>query len=262
VTKNTIAGAGDSGDRRDFVLAELTPANTEIATRTQAPSRPPDRPTNDLTLSNSLVDLAARINTEHEAAGKALKRSLQHAMVAGELLCEAKAQLKHGQWLPWLKDHCQIPERTARLYMRVAKNKAEIGNVADLTVRGAVALLASPLDSFVAKVADAEIETLDLAAAERASSEIAKRFNAYLDAADAIEEIIALGGNTSPIGRAVWDQLGNQLTAALDHCTKELKDNFDLPFAICAAATAAVFDARDIALEMLRLVRSGEVVAP
>jgi hypothetical protein len=216
----------------------------------------------DLTLSNSLADLAARINAEHEAAGGALKRSLQHAIAAGELLLEAKAQIKHGQWLPWLKEHCQISERTARLYMRVAKNKTEIGNVADLTVRGAVALLASPLDSFVAKAADAEIETLDLAAAERASDEIAKRHNAYRDAANALEEIIALGGNTSPMGLAVWDQLGDQLNAAIAHGTQVLTDNLDVPFALSGAATAAFFDAREIALEMLRLVRSGEVVAP
>src|ERR1700732_2297567 len=116
----------------------------------------------DLTLSNSLADLAARINAEHEAAGGALKRSLQHAIAAGELLLEAKDQLKHGQWLPWLKEHCQISERTVRLYMRVAKNKAQIGNVADLTVRGAVALLAAPLDSFVCNATEAEVETLEL----------------------------------------------------------------------------------------------------
>jgi hypothetical protein len=215
----------------------------------------------DLTLSYSLTDLAARINAEHEAAGGALKRSLQHAIAAGELLLEAKDQLKHGQWLPWLKEHCQISERTARLYMRVAKNKTEIGNVADLTVRGAVALLASPLDSFAAKAADAEIETLDLAAAERASDEIAKRHNAYRDAANALEEIIALGGNTSPIGLAVWDQLGDQLNAVIAHGTQVLIDDLEEPFALSVAATAAMFDARDIALEMLRLVRSGEVVA-
>ena len=47
----------------------------------------------DLILSNSLVDLAARINAEHEAAGGALKHSLQHAIAAGELLLEAKDQL-------------------------------------------------------------------------------------------------------------------------------------------------------------------------
>jgi hypothetical protein len=76
--------------------------------------------------SNSLADLAARIKVEHTAIADALKDSLRHALVAGELLIEAKAQVPHGQWLPWLKDHCHISERTAQLYMRVAKNRADI----------------------------------------------------------------------------------------------------------------------------------------
>ena len=104
--------------------------------------------TDALFLSNSLADLAARIKAEHEATAIAMRRGVEHAMAAGDLLLEAKAQLKHGEWLPWLAAHCHIPERTARLYMRLALNRAEldhqIGNVADLTVRGAVALLASP----------------------------------------------------------------------------------------------------------------------
>ena len=45
---------------------------------------------------------------------------MRHAIEAGALLLEAKEQLKHGQWLPWLKDHCTISERTAQLYMRTA----------------------------------------------------------------------------------------------------------------------------------------------
>jgi hypothetical protein len=101
-----------------------------------------------------------------------------------------------------------------------------------------------------------------LAAAERASDERAKRHNAYRDAANALEEIIALGGNTSPIGLAVWDQLGDQLNAVIAHGTQVLMDDLEEPFALSVAATAAFFDARDISLEMLRLVRNGEVVAP
>jgi hypothetical protein len=49
--------------------------------------------------SNSLPDLAARIRVEHEATATALKTSVGHAMAAGELLIEAKALLKHGEWL-------------------------------------------------------------------------------------------------------------------------------------------------------------------
>jgi hypothetical protein len=54
-------------------------------------------------LSNSLTDLAFRIRAEHEAVAGAIRQTLTHAMAAGDLLIEAKAQLKHGQWLPWLK---------------------------------------------------------------------------------------------------------------------------------------------------------------
>ena len=98
----------------------------------------------DIASSNSLADLAARIKAAHEAVGAALRRGVQDAMMAGDLLIEAKAQLNHGQWLPWLRDHCAISERTARLYMRLARHREKIenGNVADLSVRGALEIIA------------------------------------------------------------------------------------------------------------------------
>ena len=37
VSTKASAGAGDSGDRRDLISAELNPANIEIAAKTQAP---------------------------------------------------------------------------------------------------------------------------------------------------------------------------------------------------------------------------------
>jgi hypothetical protein len=95
---------------------------------------------------NSLPDLAGRIRVEHEAVSASLKESVRHAIAAGELLIEAKAQLGHGRWLPWLQDHCTISERTAQLYMRVAKSRTEIedqirNGVADLSLNEAAALL-------------------------------------------------------------------------------------------------------------------------
>jgi hypothetical protein len=97
--------------------------------------------------SNSLTDLAARIKAEHTAIGDSLRRGVEHAMAAGDLLVEAKAQLKHGEWLPWIRDHCAISDRTAQLYMRVAKNRVAIeeqaksATVADLTLNEAAAVL-------------------------------------------------------------------------------------------------------------------------
>jgi hypothetical protein len=97
--------------------------------------------------SNYLTDLAARIQALHQATTENLRRSVENAMACGDLLIEAKAQLKHGQWLPWLQDHCLISERTAQLYMRTAKNRAIIeamaksATVADLTLNETAALL-------------------------------------------------------------------------------------------------------------------------
>ena len=79
----------------------------------------------------------------------ALKDSVRHAIEAGSLLLEAKEQLKHGQWLPWLRDHCIMSERTAQLYMRCAKSRETIekqirNGVADLSLNEAAAMLALP----------------------------------------------------------------------------------------------------------------------
>jgi hypothetical protein len=98
--------------------------------------------------SNSLADLAARIRTCHEATVAALNTSVIHAMAAGDLLIEAKAQVGHGHWLPWLAKNCAISERTAQLYTKLAKNRATIEKamrnpqrgVADLTLNEAAAL--------------------------------------------------------------------------------------------------------------------------
>jgi hypothetical protein len=51
----------------------------------------------DFSRSNSLADLAAKVRAEHEAIAAVMKRGLEHALTAGDLLNEAKGQLKHGQ---------------------------------------------------------------------------------------------------------------------------------------------------------------------
>jgi hypothetical protein len=49
------------------------------------------------------------------------------AMAAGDLLVTAKARVRHGQWLWWLRTHCHITVRTAQLYMSCARNRTLIG---------------------------------------------------------------------------------------------------------------------------------------
>ena len=98
-------------------------------------------------LSNSLADLRERLKIEHAAIGMALKDCVAHAMAAGDILIEAKRQVGHGQWLPWLES-CGLSERTAQRYMRIARHRFAIEanptSVSDLGVSGALALLAVP----------------------------------------------------------------------------------------------------------------------
>jgi hypothetical protein len=134
------AGASDTGLLPNSTLAG---SNPNIIACIAAQAEANEAPRNG---SNRLPELAGRIKVEHEATATALKSGVEHAMAAGDLLLEAKALVKHGQWLPWLADHCAISERTAQLYMRTAKHRATIeakirNGVADLTVNQAAALL-------------------------------------------------------------------------------------------------------------------------
>ena len=88
--------------------------------------------------SNRLPVLADEIRRAHADSQRAAQMSVEAAIKAGEALIEAKSHLKHGEWLPWLRDNCELPARTSSHYMRLARHREEIGNAADLTIRGAL----------------------------------------------------------------------------------------------------------------------------
>ena len=91
-----------------------------------------------------LPDLARRIQKEHRAASDAASRAVQHARAAGQLLISAKQQLKHGAWLPWLREHCHLSTRAAQCYMQLARlSKRDAQRVADLSLREALRAVAT-----------------------------------------------------------------------------------------------------------------------
>ncbi len=96
----------------------------------------------------TLDALAARIRHEHQAAKIAARKTLEHAIRAGDLLLKAKALVGHGHWGDWLNDHCEVSERTAQGYMRLARNQAALASktqaTADLTIDEALQALAKP----------------------------------------------------------------------------------------------------------------------
>jgi len=62
----------------------------------------------------------------------------------GQRLIEAKAVLEHGEWLPWLNERVEFSERTARNFMRLAREWTNRQALADLGAAKALALLALP----------------------------------------------------------------------------------------------------------------------
>ena len=97
----------------------------------------------------SLGELANAINAEHQAAERTARTALDHARAAGEKLLLAKAQVEHGQWLPWLAANCPaVAVRTAQAYMRLAGNwgtlEAKYATVAYLPINDALKLLNAP----------------------------------------------------------------------------------------------------------------------
>jgi len=96
--------------------------------------------------SNRLPVIATSIRDHLAAAEQATRRGLEHAIAAGALLLEAKELVDHGEWLPWLQANCELGERQARTYMRLARHRhrLESAATADLTIAAAEALVGKP----------------------------------------------------------------------------------------------------------------------
>ena len=97
----------------------------------------------------ALSTLAEQINAEHRQAVAALNDGLEHAHRGGELLRQAKAQCPHGGFSEWLRKNFEGSERTAQMYMRIAKRwpqieEAKAQRIALLTYSGAIKLLTAP----------------------------------------------------------------------------------------------------------------------
>jgi hypothetical protein len=102
--------------------------------------------------TRTLPELAAEINRVQKLIIDEQRTAVDRAIDIGTMLNRAKElNGKHGKWLDWLSQSCpDIPETTARLYMRMASNGQKLEEaaeekgqrVADLSVRGAAKILA------------------------------------------------------------------------------------------------------------------------
>lgn len=69
------------------------------------------------TLTTAKIQRIQSLAEELDALGKT---ALEKALEAGTLLIECKADLAHGEWLPWLEKNFTFTDRTARRWMKLA----------------------------------------------------------------------------------------------------------------------------------------------
>ena len=142
------------------------------------------------------LELAERISMRVRMAETHAKKALEYALEIGALLNEAKPLVKHGDWDKWLTEHCNLASRTARAYMKLAKDfpslpEPERQRVASLPVREAVKAIATdPAPPATEKVLPAaaprrreERERVSAKFSSTAKSirDAAKRINQFMD---------------------------------------------------------------------------------
>lgn len=77
-------------------------------------------------LANEANQAHLEVQVAREKSRLLWAESVQHALRAGEALNEAKAQLEHGEWTPWLDEHFNASHRTANLYMRLSRKRDQV----------------------------------------------------------------------------------------------------------------------------------------
>lgn len=116
----------------------------------------------------------------------------QSIIEIGKRLNEAKAQLSHGEWLPWLREKVDISERSARDFMRLAREYSKSAEIADLGASKALALLALPVserEQFATEKHD--VDGVEKSVADMTAKELKKAIEERDDARKTMEAMKA-----------------------------------------------------------------------
>lgn len=121
----------------------------------------------------------------------------------GRRLNEAKAQLSHGEWLPWLEEKVEFSEVTAQRFMRLAREYENPSLVTDLGASKALQLLALPASERGEFIA----EKHEVNGQEKTVMEMSKR-----ELAQAIKERDEARKKAEDLEKAMEEQLEEQRT--------------------------------------------------
>lgn len=87
------------------------------------------------------------INCAHRAVEQSYGEAVTHAIDCGLMLEAVKADLTHGQWLPWLGEQFEGSTRTAQAYMQLAREVGGMGKAqatAHSTIEAALREISKP----------------------------------------------------------------------------------------------------------------------
>jgi hypothetical protein len=76
----------------------------------------------------SLDALASQANENHQLAEATAGSALEYARRSGAALVEAKAMVRHGEWLGWLASNFKGSTSTAHRYIRLSANSSCVTN--------------------------------------------------------------------------------------------------------------------------------------
>ena len=82
----------------------------------------------ELVEHDRLGELAATVNDEYALMTGDMTRAVKRAIRIGELLTEVKAEVAHGEWIPWVEENLVFGQREAQRYMRVAANRTRVSD--------------------------------------------------------------------------------------------------------------------------------------
>ncbi len=159
-------------------------------------------------IQNMLPGLAREINREHEAAVGSARDAIDHTIAAGNLLIEAKAKVKHGEWQDWVETNCEFSYPVAATYMRVAKNIARnsFGEDRPKSLRQALEMLSESVadarapepEPVYTDEEEAEDVTGQETDADEEEQEADEADEAEAEAAEQEPETYSLNGNAEP----------------------------------------------------------------
>ena len=132
---STTSSTTKRGPSRDGDAKGLGPEKDDTGRKTAQDTKKEDSasPVTDLVLGPGIdLDVEKRVKKHAENFRTYFRRTVKEAWELGGALREAKQQVSHGQWLPWLKVQVRLEPRTAQRLIAFRERYPEMSLVSHL----------------------------------------------------------------------------------------------------------------------------------